>query len=70
MKYLFTATYENVLTLEVEADSLDEAGLIVKAKLADGTFSDDCECVDQGPLEIDYEEIKQLNEQTQEWEYV
>jgi hypothetical protein len=69
MKYNFTATFEEILALEVEADSLEEAKAIVSAKLEDGTFSDDCECVDQGPLEL-RDEIQKFNEQTRDWEYV
>jgi hypothetical protein len=70
MKYNFTASYPEILSLEVEADSLEAATQKVRAMIEDGTFGDEAECTDQGPLTLHEDETQQFNEQTKEWKDV
>jgi hypothetical protein len=70
MKFLFKASYEQILHLEIEAESFAQAQAIVAEKISDGTFNDECECVDEGPLEVHDDETEQFDEGSQEWRYV
>jgi hypothetical protein len=64
MKFLFTASYEEILTLEVEADSLEAA-----QKIADESDGGDWENVDQGDWFQNHNATQFFNETTQQWEY-
>jgi hypothetical protein len=65
MKFNFKASFDEILMLEVEADSLEAA-----QKIADATDGGDWENVDQGEWIRHDEETQFFNEATQQWEYL